>query len=405
MTGEQATSATTTHHAFWRVATTPACYSAPVFAALPRWSRLALMVVGSRLLALVAMVAGSYRPRPDDDLHWIGNDGAFFWDQVPIRWLDVWGRWDSMMFYVPIAQGGYPPLHADGGWVYHAAYFPMLPSMMRGLSELLFGLHPFLCGVLLAQLFLVGAVVYFDKLVRLDHDERFAELVIALLMAYPGTHFLSCVYPESLALFLAVFGVYCVRTGKWFVAGLACMLAALTRSSGVIMCLPVAYELVRGIPGRWKLATPKLLIFALPAAALAFWLGMNQVMFHDPLYFVHVQAGWGRRPSFFLEPFLSTELSLDHHLFALMSVVGVAYAFKKKERPGYVAMATVNVLLPLSTGMLRGIHRYMASNFPLFIFLARALEHRPWWRRAYVVVGLATMVGFAYRWGQGYQPN
>ena len=91
--------------------------------------------------------------------------------------------------------------------------------------------------------------------------------------------------------------------------------------------------------------------------------------------------------------------------FALMSVVGVIYALRKKERPGYVAMATVNVLLPLSTGLLRGIHRYMASNFPLFVFLARALEHRPRWRLAYVVIGLATMVGFAYRWGQGYQPN
>lgn len=375
-----------------------------MFAALPRWSRLALLLIGSRLIALVAMVAGSYRPRPDDDLHWVGNEGDFFWDQVPIRVLDVWGRWDTM-FYWHISRAGYPPLPDDGGWVYHAAYFPLFPSMMRGLSELLLGANPYLCGVFLAQLFLVGAVVYLDKLVRLDHDERFADLVILCLMAYPGTHFLSCVYPESLALFLAVFGVYCVRTGKWFVAGLACMLAALTRSSGVIMCVPVLYELVRGVPGRWKLFTPKLLIFALPLAALGFWLAMNQVMFHDPLYFVHVQAGWGRRPSFFLEPLLSTTLSFDYHLFTLASVAGVIYAFRKKERPGYLGMATVNVMLPLSTGMLRGIHRYIASNFPLFIFLARALEHRPRWRAAYVVIGLTVMAGFAYRWGQGYQPN
>jgi len=376
-----------------------------VFAALPRWSRLALMVVGSRLLALAAMVAGSYRPRPEDDLHWIGHDGDFYWDQIPIRVLDVWGRWDTMKFYLPLAEHGYPALRDDGGWVYHAAYFPLLPAMMRGLSELLFGLNPYVCGVILAQAFLVGAVVYLDKLVRLDHDERFAELVVLCLMAYPGTHFLSCVYPESLALFLAVFGVYCVRTGKWFVAGLACMLAALTRSSGVIMCIPVAWELVRGVPGRWRLVTPKLLIFALPALALLGWMAMNQLLYRDPLYFVHVQAGWGRRPSFFLEPFLSTTLSLDHHLFALASVAGVAFGLKRRERPGYLGMAAVNVLLPLSTGMLRGIHRYMASNFPLFIFLARALEHRPRWRLAWVLIGLSTMVGFAFKWGQGYQPN
>jgi len=375
-----------------------------VFAALPRWSRLALMLVGSRVLALMAMVAGSYRPRPDDDLHWIGNDGAFFWDQVPIRWLDVWGRWDTM-FYWQIAKGGYPALPPDGGWVFHAAYFPLFPSMMRGLSVVLFGLEPYLCGVLLAQVFLVGAVVYLDKLVRLDHEGPFAELVVLCLMAYPGTHFLSCVYPESLALFLAVFGVYCVRTGKWFVAGLACMLAALTRSSGVIMCVPVLYELVRGVPGRWQLLTPKLLIFALPLSSLLLWASMNQVMFADPLYFMHVQAGWGRRPSFFLEPLLSTTLSLDYHLFTLASVAGVIFALKKRERPGYIGMALVNVMLPLSTGLLRGIHRYMASNFPLFIFLARALQPRPRWKAGYVGVSLLVMMGFAYRWGQGYQPN
>lgn len=68
-------------------------------------------------------------------------------------------------------------------------------------------------------------------------------------------------------------------------------------------------------------------------------------------------------------------------------------------------MAAVNVMLPLSTGMLRGIHRYMASNFPLFVFLARALEHRPRWKAAYVTVGLLVMMGFAYKWGQGHQPN
>ena len=36
-----------------------------------------------------------------DDLHWVGNEGAFFWQQVPYRVLDVWGRWDTS-FYVSI---------------------------------------------------------------------------------------------------------------------------------------------------------------------------------------------------------------------------------------------------------------------------------------------------------------
>ena len=362
-----------------------------------------LWFLGSRALALVAMVAGSYRPRPHDELHWVGNDGTFFWDQLPIRALDVWGRWDTA-FYWHIARFGYPALAQDGNWVFHAAYFPLFPSMMRGLSVLLGGAETYLCGLVLANALLVLALVYLDKLVRLDSSERFAELVIAALMAYPGTHFLSCVYPESTALFLAVFAIYCARTGKPVVAGLACMLACITRSSGIILCVPVLYELLRAPEGRLRWH-PRALVVLFPLLTLAFWLGLNWQLYGDPIYFVHVQAAWGRKPTFFLEPLFDTKLSLDHHLFALAAIVGVGYAIWRRQRPGYIALAGINALLPLSTGMLRGIHRYMASNFPLFIFLAQWLEGRRWWRLAYFVIGLSVMGVFAFKWGQGYWPN
>lgn len=374
-----------------------------LLATWPRWLRLTTYVVASRLLAGAAMVAGSYRPRPDDDLHWIGHDGGFFWDQVPVRVLDVWGRWDTM-FYWHLARFGYPAARDDGGWVYHAAYFPLFPSLMRGLSELLGGLETYYAGLLLAFGLFGLAVHYLDKLVQLDHSKDFAELVVLLLMAYPGTHFLTCVYPESTTLFLAVFAVYCARTGKPLAAGLACMLAAVARSSGVFVCVPVAYELMRKADGKLRL-TPWLLVFALPALSLLGLLGLHWERYADPLYFMHVQAGWGRRPSFFLEPFFSLELSLDHHLFALAGLALVVVGWRARERFGYVALGALNALLPLSTGMLRGIHRYHASNFPFFIFLGRVLDGRARWLALYFVGGPALMALFAYLWGRGYQPN
>lgn len=369
---------------------------------LPRAARLALYYVASRVLAGAAMVAGTFWPHADDDLHWIGNEGAHYWDQVPVRVLDVWGRWDTM-FYWHIARFGYPPAHGDGGWVYHAAYFPLFPSLMRGLSVVLFGLDTYYCGLLLAFGMLALALVYLDKLVRLDGTPAFAELVVLVLMAYPGSHFLSCVYPESTALFLAVFAVYCARTDKPVVAGLACMLAVIVRSSGIFICVPVLLELLRGKDG-WRLS-PRVLVLLLPLVTIGFLLALHYSLYGDPLYFMHVQAGWGRKPSFFLEPLLSSQLSLDYHLFALAALGLAIYGFRKKERPGYVALASLNALLPLSTGMLRGIHRYMASNFPMFIFLARALETRRRWLAVYLVAGVATMIGFAFKWGGGFHPN
>ncbi len=366
---------------------------------MPRWARLTVMGVASRLIALGAMVAGSYWPRPDDDLHWIGTDGhGFFWDQVPLRVLDVWGRWDTM-FYWHIARFGYPALGTD--WVYHAAYWPLFPSLMRGLSVLT-GLETYGCGLLLAFTFYGLAIHYFDRLLRLDETPEFAERVLLVMLAYPGTHFLTCVYPESTTVFLAIFAVYAARTNRAVLAGLACLVVALARSTGIFVCVPVLLELWRQSDRR---LSPRLLVVLFPALPLGFWLALNWQLYGDALYFVHVQAAWGRHPSFFLAPFLSLDLSLDHHLFALGALVLTAYGLRARERPAYVGLSALNSLLPLSTGMLRGVHRYMGTNFPLFIFVTRWLG--PSRRRLglWVIGGLGVMVLFAFKWGQGYQPN
>ncbi|MFZ5471271.1 MAG: mannosyltransferase family protein [Myxococcota bacterium] len=360
---------------------------------------------GTRLLAEMAMAAGTYFPRPKAKYEWwIGEDHGFFWQQVPHRLLDVWGRWDSF-FYVSIAERGYPGPSPDGGWVYHAAFFPFFPALMRGLSELLGGVHVFYAGLFLAHGMLVLALVYLDRLVRLDRSPAFATLVVTCLLCFPGSHFLSCVYPESTSLFLSVFAVYCARTHRPALAGLACMLAVWTRSNGFLICLPVLYELCRTEEGRLSFSW-RVLVLLLPAAAVAVLLGLHQGLYGDPLYFVHVQAGWGRKPSFPLEPFFRLGVTLDHHLFALLAVALLVWGiWQRRWRTGYLALGAANLLLPLSTGMLRGIHRYSAWNYPLFFFLADWLEHRPQARRVLAAVGLATMAFFAFRWGQGNHPN
>lgn len=366
---------------------------------LPRWARLTVMAVASRLLALAAMVAGTYFPRPDDDLHWIGNDGHFFWDQLPVRVLDVWGRWDTM-YYWSIARFGYPG--PNGGWVYHAAYYPLFPSMMRGLSVLT-GLEPYLAGVVLAFTLYGLAFHYFDRLVQLDGSPEFAERVMLVLVAYPGTHFLTCVYPESTALFLGVFGVYNARLGRTWVAALTCLLAGVVRATGVFVCIAIGLELLRDAD-TWRLR-PRALVAALGLVSLGGWAALNGQLYGDPLYFMHVQQGWGRHPSFPLAPFFSLELSLDHHLIALTALALMVFGWRRRERFSVRVLATLNTLLPLSTGMLRGVHRYMGTNFPLYVFGARFFEGRERWLKLYVVGGLGLMALFAFKWGQGYHPN
>lgn len=372
-----------------------------------RTTRLLLWVLGTRLVAGAAMVLGSFWPAAKDDPgSWLGHDGDFYWRQVPIRMLDVWGRWDTS-FYWSIANTGYPAPEGPGVWMHQAAFFPLFPSLMRGLSTVLGGLDTYYCGLLLAQVMLLGAVLYFDKLLQLDEKPEFAALAVSVLLTYPGAHFLSCVYPESTALFLAVFATYCARVGKVWVAGLAAALAVLARSSGVFVAVLVLLELLRGEGGRLVLR-PRVLVLLLCALPAAFLLLLHQSIYGDPLYFIHVQAGWPqRKASVPLMPLFDGGLPFDYHLFTLWALATTVWAWRRgaQERLSYKVLATLNVLLPLSAGTMRGIHRYMGGNFPLFVFVARFIEHRRWAKWAWYAVGLTVMAIFAFQWGRGRHPN
>jgi len=371
---------------------------------LPRAARLGSYLVGTRLWVWLWLCAGSYFPKPFPS-YWKGHDGALQWFNLPCRALDVFGRWDTE-FYTGIARNGYPRPGADGGWVFNAAYFPLFPSLMRGLSTLLGGLDVYLCGVLIAQGMLGLAVVYMDKLARLDHPEEQAETRVLFLLVYCGSHFFSCVYPESTALFLCVFALYCARTGKAWISGMACALAAVTRSSGILLVLPVLYELWQRPDGkRWP--SRRVWVLGLVPLTVGMMMALHFELYGDPLYFVHVQAGWGRKPTLpLLSLFQPTGLTVDFHLFAIATValVGVGL-WRRRERTSHLILATANVALPLSTGILNGIYRYMGSNFPLFFLLGDELADKPRARRLYVGIGLLTLALFSFKWGQGYQPN
>lgn len=366
----------------------------------PAWARVSAWFLATRLVAELAMVAGTFWPAPNGG--WIGQEGSLLYRQVPSRWLDVWGRWDTS-FYLAIAQRGYVA-PVDGAWAYDAAYYPMLPCMMRGLSELLGGASLYLCGLFLVNVFFILGLWYLYRLVRLDDGPQFAEQVLVVVLAYPGSHFLGVVYPDSLTFFLGVFAVYAARVRLPLVAGLAVMLAAVTRSSGGLLAIPVLVELLKGPDGKWRF-TPSIFVLLLVPLSVGPYLLLQQQIFNDPLYFAHVQAGWGRHPSFPFEPLFRFDLSLDYHVFALVAVALVVYGFRRKERLSYRVSSAVALLLPLSTGILQGIHRYLASNFPLYIFGARWLEQRPRARLAYRVIGIAVMVLFAFQWGKNRHPN
>ena len=208
------------------------------------------------------------------------------------RAIDAFSRWDAW-HYTRIALNGYP----EGDISARTAFFPLFPALIRTLAEVQGrtdrpGL--FLASVVVANVCAVLATMALIALVRLELGPDHARRSAWYLLAFPTTLFLSAGYSEALFLLLTVGAILAVRTDRWLWAAALGLLAAWTRPVGVIICLPLAIEagLIWWADRRWRWR-PAAAIVA-PLAGLTAWMAYLQARFHDPLAFLHAQAGWDR---------------------------------------------------------------------------------------------------------------
>lgn len=152
-------------------------------------------------------------------------------------------RWDAA-WYLAIAHFGYrPDLGAFSAG--RSAFFPLYPLALRGLSDL--GAAPILAGVLVSTAALAGGLYGLHRLSLLEAErlkiadpEGCARRAVLLTALAPMALFFSAVYSESLYLALSVGAFLCARRGRWAAASGLAALAAATRSTGVLLVVPLA---------------------------------------------------------------------------------------------------------------------------------------------------------------------
>jgi hypothetical protein len=327
------------------------------------------------------------------------------------------GRWDSV-WYLAIAGAGY----GDGA---REAFFPLYPLLVRIAGA---PVGSALVGGALASTALLGvALVVLHRLVTLDHDRAVARNAVLVTALFPMSFFFSAVYSESLFLALSVGAVYAARRERWASAGALGGLAAMTRSTGVVLLVPLALIYL------WDVGRPSLrarrrlradvLWLGLVPLGLAAYCAFLALQGLDALAPFHAQDVWFRSfagpfggvwdgtvaavqgarqllsgahaPVYFTaaggDPLLVARHNVELFAWLVLGAVAVVGALRRLP-VAYGAYLVVALALPLSYPVgpqpLMSLPRFLAVLFPLAIWLALWMTGRAW-RERFVVAGFA----------------
>jgi hypothetical protein len=337
--------------------------------------------------------------------------------------FNPWAYWDGA-WYAKIALHGYS--NADGT----AAFFPLYPLLLRGTS-FIFGGNLVIAGIVLSLACYAGLVAALYKLVALDFGERVAYRATLYLSLFPTAFFFQAVYGESLFLLLAVACLYWARTARWWLAGLAALLAALTRSIGALLIVPMAivyFQSARAGSGRRLRTDARVASLLMPAEGLLAWMAYLALAFGSPLLFLTSQSQWHRAvatPNYTLwrslegvvQGFRQLVSGQSAHLFWPVEGAGSPFALANANITAFLITAAAGALvvygarrLPLcytvwaviAAGFplffpntyqpLYSMPRFVLAAFPIFIALALLTERRPRAHLAVVVASCAVLV-------------
>ncbi len=148
--------------------------------------------------------------------------------------LSPWVRWDAL-WYQRIVTQGYSA--SDGTTQFH----PLYPWLTLPLVRL--GIFPTASLLIISSLAGIALYYSFFKLSRYDLSLPDALYALFLFALAPPAFILFAPYSEAVFLLCAVLCFIFIRTKTWWLAGIMGGLATLTRQQGLVLFIPLAWEL------------------------------------------------------------------------------------------------------------------------------------------------------------------
>ena len=272
------------------------------------------------------------------------------------------------------------------------AFFPFYPALIWLFIWPLkvFGLNAIatatLAGVIVSALGALGGMVSLYFLACDELQDAGGWRAAFYLIAFPSGFFLAMVYTEGLFVGLAFGSLALLMRRKWLWAGLLAVCAALTRSVGVALVIPMGIVFLRELDYKrikvnfnWKNLLKVVVILA-PLAAFLIWKSSHLGQTFDTIERVWFGRG-----------FLEIKKSLDswkyawqmvksgnaqtsaYHLmemlFPVIALIACIFTFRRN--PEITLFSLTVILFAMFSGDIQGMYRYVLAAPALFIFLSK----------------------------------
>ncbi len=329
------------------------------------------------------------------------------------------GQW-----YLEIAKYGYTGKHDgyDPGTRKYA-FFPLYPALIRLFSVFTSG-NLYISGILVSLLASIVGVIYFYELILLDFSKKIALNSVFYFLIFPMSIFYSAIFTESLFFLCSIATFYYCRKRQWWLCGIFGFFAAITRSPGVLLLVPVVYEYdlyVREINSQSfvdfirKAKYNFLSILLIPLGLLSYFYYSFRTSgdFFAP---VNALKTWGRSslniPHIFsqfydrimhfstlpLHSFRESQLDIIFTLFFLALLLPMI----RKIRKSYLIYSLLIIISPFSSGMVMSMIRYVSISFPQYLFLGYYGSKNEFINKAIIVLFLFLLSIFTFRFMNWY---
>ncbi len=302
-----------------------------------------------------------------------------------------WGNFDGV-HYLRIAQDGYLAQFSQ-------AFFPLYPILIRTFAFLfpkdltlntVLYTDPsfFYAGLVLSNIFFLGALFIFYKLLNLDFKKNITFWSVLFLLFFPTSFYFGAVYTESLFLLLAVSSIYLIRKDKFLSAAILISLASATRIFGLLLIPLYLIEVLKS-----KKYTNLIWLVFTPLGTLAYMYFLK-VQFNNSFYFLTSQPVFGAQRTSgqivllpqvifrYVKIFLTTNPyslaffnAVLEFLFTLFPLTLLLFYFKKM-RFSYWLFSLLVLIVPTFTGTFSSMPRYALMGFLIIPYAVSQLKNK-----------------------------